>query len=48
LITGRKPAADYEDQAEVRLARTARALVCLIAAVLLVLGGILTLGGKLL
>ena len=46
MITGRKPAAHFEDQQEARIAPIARALVCLIAAVLLVFGGIMTAGGK--
>lgn len=47
MISGRKPALVYEDQQEARLKSTGRALLCLIAAVLLVLGGITTAGGKL-
>ena len=46
MITGRKAAAAFEDEAEARIASAGRALVCLIAAVLLVFGGIMTLGGK--
>lgn len=46
MITGMKPAADFEDQPEAEIATAGRALVCLIASVLLVFGGIMTLGGK--
>ena len=46
MITGRKPIADFEDQQEAELAPAARALICLIASVLLVFGGIITAGGK--
>lgn len=46
MITGRKPARAYEDQQEAALAGLGRAVLALIAAVLLVFGGIMTLGGK--
>ena len=46
MITGRKPVADFEDQPEAQIASIGRSLVCLIAAILLVFGGITTLGGK--
>lgn len=46
MVTGRKPAQDYEDSSETRLESTGKAVVCLIASVLLVLGGIQTLGGR--
>jgi cytochrome b len=49
MITGRKPAAAYADAAEATVASRPllRAAVCLIAAAAIVLGGILTLGGRL-
>ncbi len=47
MITGRKSAQPYEDQQEARLESLGRALLCLIAAVLLVFGGIMTAGGRL-
>lgn len=46
MITGRKPADDFEDQQEAELATVARAVVCLIAAILLVFGGLMTVGVK--
>ena len=46
MITGRKPAADFEDQPEAQVETIGRALICLIAAILLVFGGIMTFGGK--
>ena len=48
MITGKKPAAHYEDEAEAEIvARPAwRAFVCLIVAAAIVFGGILALGGK--
>ena len=46
MITGRKAAAPFEDQQEARIASMGRALYLLMAAVLLVLGGIMTLGGR--
>ncbi|HUS97174.1 MAG TPA: cytochrome b/b6 domain-containing protein [Hyphomicrobiaceae bacterium] len=49
MVTGRKPATDYEDAAEAELVATPirRALGCLAVAAAIVLGGILALGGKL-
>lgn len=49
MVTGKKPAADYEDEPEARLVARPmlRALVCLIVAATIVLGGIVALGGKL-
>jgi cytochrome b len=50
MITGKKPADDYEDEAEARLAGSAavRALICLAVAAGIVFGGITALGGKIL
>jgi cytochrome b len=50
MVTGRKPAEAYEDQAEARIAEnvTLRALLCLLAAKILVFGGITALGGRIL
>ena len=48
MITGRKPAGDFEDQPEAEIATVGKALVCLIASILLVFGGIMTVGGKVL
>jgi cytochrome b len=49
MVTGRKPATPYADAAEATpMAHTAaRALACLAAAAVIVLGGILALGGRL-
>lgn len=49
MVTGRKPAGHYEDQqqAEIVAAVWLRALLCLAAALAIVLGGIAALGGKL-
>ena len=46
MITGRKAAGTFEDQPEAKLASVGRALLCLIAAIVLVFGGIMTAGGK--
>jgi cytochrome b len=46
MFTGKKPAVRYEDEQEAVIAGIGRALLALIAAVALVLGGIMTLGGK--
>lgn len=46
MITGRKPAADYEDAAAVSVASTGRALICLAIAIVIVFGGIKLAGGK--
>ncbi len=50
MVTGRKPAADYADAPEARLAPHAglKALVCLILAAVIVFGGIFAAGGKML
>lgn len=49
MVTGRKPAARYEDEAEAQIVvrPVLRALGCLVAAAAIVLGGILLLGGRL-
>lgn len=49
MITGRKPARAYEDAAEAQLPARPwlRALVCLVAAKMIVFGGIVALGGRL-
>ena len=49
MITGKKPAAAYEDQREAQLATAlgARAVLAFAMAVAIVLGGIVSLGGKL-
>jgi len=49
MITGRKPAGDYEDLAEVEIVARPmlRALVCLFLAAAIVFGGIVALGGRL-
>ena len=49
MITGRKPAAEYEDASEAIIARsvTLRALATLILAIAIVFGGIKILGGNL-
>lgn len=49
MVTGRKPVAQYEDTAEAVIVErpVMRALVCLVAAAVLVLGGIVLLGGRL-
>ena len=46
MITGRKEARAYEDQEQATIAGIGRAVLALIAAVFLVFGGIMTLGGK--
>lgn len=46
MLTGRKPANDYEDGAEAKLASGILALACLAAAVAIVLGGIKLAGGR--
>lgn len=46
MITGRKPAADFEDAREAKIAGGVRALVCLIVATGVVLGGIALAGGR--
>jgi cytochrome b len=49
MVTGRKPAEDYEDAGEAKIIERPllRAAVCLAAATLIVLGGIVALGGRL-
>jgi cytochrome b len=49
MVTGKKPAADYEDSHEAHIARDVllRALASLVAAIAIVFGGIVLLGGKL-
>lgn len=48
MVTGRKPAADYEDEREARIPAnvTLRAFVTLVAAVVIVFGGIMLAGGR--
>ena len=48
MITGRKPAAEFEDCREAALAGSGRALVCLAVAVAIVAGGVWAGGGKIL
>ncbi len=50
MITGRKPRAEYFDAPEAKMAaRTGlRAVLCLLTAVVIVLGGIMAAGGKML
>jgi cytochrome b len=50
MVTGKKPAAPYEDAAEVVIARDVwlRAAACLAVALVVVFGGITLLGGKVL
>lgn len=49
MVTGTKPAADYEDASEATIigAPLLRAFVCLLVAMAIVCGGILAVGGKL-
>jgi cytochrome b len=49
MVSGRKPADDYEDAAALEVANDSkwRALACLAAAIAIVLGGITLLGGRL-
>ena len=49
MVTGKKPAAAYEDEAEAQIAANVllRAFIALLAAIVLVFGGILALGGRL-
>ena len=49
MITGQKPAAAYEDELEAQVSARPmlRAVVWLIAAAIIVFGGIVVLGGKL-
>jgi cytochrome b len=48
MITGEKPAANYEDASEAEIVRSVlvRAIACLGIAVMIVFGGIVMLGGK--
>ncbi len=46
MVTGRKRAADFEDEPEARIASPLLALLCLILAAGIVLGGITLAGGK--
>lgn len=47
MVTGRKPALAYADAPSAVVAPLARALLCLVIAAVVVLGGILALGGSL-
>lgn len=46
MVTGRKRSASYEDQAEARIASPMLALLCLVLAAAIVLGGITLAGGR--
>ncbi len=46
MVTGRKPAADYEDQSEATGGSAGVAAICLVAATALVFGTIILLGGR--
>jgi cytochrome b len=46
MVTGCKPAADFYDMREAAAGSAARALICLAAAIAIVLGGIFALGGN--
>lgn len=46
MLTGKKPRRAYEDQQEAEVATLMRALVCLVAAAVIVLGSIAFIGGK--
>lgn len=46
MVTGRKRSASFEDQAEARIASPLLALLCLLLAAAIVLGGITLAGGK--
>ncbi|MFM9847484.1 MAG: cytochrome b/b6 domain-containing protein [Hyphomicrobiaceae bacterium] len=46
MITGRKGAADFEDEPSARIVPVWRAIICLALAVVIVLGGIMLAGGK--
>jgi cytochrome b len=46
MITGRKRAADFEDEPSAQIAPLWRALLCLVLAVVIVFGGIMLAGGK--
>ncbi len=47
MVTGRKPAADFEDAREAHIVGKSRAVVCLVAAIGIVMGGIAIAGGRL-
>ena len=47
MLTGRKPAADFEDAREARLIGGSRAVACLVIAIVVVLGGVRLAGGRL-
>jgi len=46
MVTGRKPAAAYQDMREATPGSPMRALLCLVAAIAIVFGGIFALGGN--
>ena len=46
MVTGRKPAADYEDHTEATGGSSLAAFVCLAAAIIVVFGGITLAGGR--
>jgi len=48
MFTGRKAEAAYEDEASAEIAGGGRAVACLVAAIVIVLGGIWLAGGKIL
>jgi cytochrome b len=48
MLTGRKPKADFEDQSEAEFGSSGKAFVCLVAACIIVFGGIKLLGGRIL
>lgn len=48
MITGRKPATDFEDQQEARFGSPVAAVVCLVLAIAIVYGGITLAGGRIL
>lgn len=48
MVTGRKPAAPYHDQAEAQGGGITAALICLVAAIVIVFGGITLAGGRIL
>jgi cytochrome b len=48
MVTGRKPAADYEDHGEATGGSPLAALACLAAAIVVVFGGIVLAGGRIL
>ena len=47
MLTGRKPAAGFEDAREARIVGGARAVACLVIAIGIVLGGVRLAGGRL-